>query len=276
MTSVAIIGAGGRMGHALVRSIGRTPGLKLVAAIEQAGHPAIGKDAGTAAGVNPVGVAISSDLHGVALADVIVDFTLPSATPGNVEAAVRAGKPLVIGTTGLGDKEKAILNEAAGKIAIVSAPNMSLGVNLLFAMAKKAATVLGLGYLVDIDETHHIHKKDAPSGTALRLGEKVAEGRGQDFKSVMVHQPETPGTEAGKVDRAARQGEKIVIHSSRIGEVVGDHLVSFACEGETIELAHHAWSRESFAMGALRAAQWVIGRQPGLYDMQDVLDLKGF
>lgn len=274
MIAVAIIGAGGRMGQALVRCLARNAELKLAAAIDQQDHPAMGQDAGAVADIDPLGVTISGDLRSVRLADVVVDFTLPSATAANVAAALHAGKPLVIGTTGLGDREKLLLRDAARTVPIVWAPNMSLGVNLLFAMAKHAATVLGMDYRVELDETHHVHKKDHPSGTAIRLGEKVAEGRGQDFKSVLVAEPVRPAEEEiSDAEPVEYPPDKIVIHSHRVGEVVGDHTVSFANEGETIELSHHAWSREAFALGALRAAQWVVGRKPGLYDMQDVLGL---
>jgi len=274
MTAIAIIGAGGRMGQMLVRCIARDPSLKLAAAIDQADHPAQGEDAGAVADIDPVGVAVSPDLAAVALADVIVDFTLATAMPANVEAAVRARKPLVLGTTGLGDKEKAILHDAARTIPVVCAPNMSLGVNLLFAMVKKAAAALAMDYRVEIDETHHVHKKDAPSGTALRLGEIVADARGQDFKGVMVHEPDQSiEGEFNDAEPVLHPADKIVIHSHREGEVIGHHTVTFANEGETLDFTHHAWSREAFAMGALRAARWVVGRQPGLYDMQNVLGL---
>jgi len=274
MTTIAIIGAGGRMGQALVRCIARDASLKLAAAIDQADHPALGEDAGAVADIEPVGVPVSSDLAAVALADAIVDFTLAAAMPANVEAAVRARKPLVLGTTGLGDREKAILRDAARTIPIVCAPNMSLGVNLLFAIVKKAAAALAMDYRVEIDETHHVHKKDAPSGTALRLGEIVAEVRSQDFKAVMVHEPDkSADAEFSDTEPVMHPAEKIVIHSHREGEVVGHHTVTFANEGETLDFTHHAWSREAFAMGALRAAGWLVGRPPGLYDMQDVLGL---
>ena len=274
MTTIAVIGAGGRMGHALVRCIERSTQLKLAVAVDQNGHPAIGEDAGAVAGGDPIGVKISEDLRTLGLADVIIDFTLPSATIANVQAALEAGKPLVIGTTGLGDQEMAVIRDAARTLPIVCTPNMSLGVNLLFALVKNSAAVLGMDYRVELDETHHVHKKDAPSGTALRLGEKVAEGRGQDFRNVMIHEPgRTHEDDICEDEPEPHPADKIVIHSHRSGEVVGDHTVSFANEGETLELTHHAWSREAFAMGALRAAQWVVGRQPGLYDMQNVLGL---
>lgn len=265
MTKIAIIGAAGRMGNALIRRAGQSRDLKVVAAIEQKGNPAIGKDAGSVAGIGEIGVKISDDPKAIADADVVIDFTFHTVVPENAKLAAGLGKPMVIGTTGLDDNESAAVRQASEKIPIVWAPNMSLGVNLLFSVVRKAASVLGPGYKAEIDETHHVHKKDAPSGTALRLGEKVAEGRGQDFQEVFLHDPEGAGKEYPE--------GRIVIRSYRKGEVVGDHTVSFENEGEKVELTHHAWSRDAFALGALRAAQWVTGQQAGLYDMQDVLGL---
>jgi 4-hydroxy-tetrahydrodipicolinate reductase len=175
------------------------------------------------------------------------------------------GRALVIGTTALTDEEQEVVDLAGDKVPIVQAPNMSLGVNLMFAFSQRAAAVLGDGYRVTIDDTHHIHKLDAPSGTALRLGEKVAEGAGVNFKDVYIHD------EGGKQD--SYPAGSIPIRSFREGEVVGDHTVSFENEGERVELTHHAWSRDAFAMGALHAAKWVATRRPRIYDMQDVLGL---
>ncbi len=265
MTKIAIAGAAGRMGQALIRCAARENDLKVVAAVEQKGNPAIGKDAGSVAGAEEIGVRISDDPRSIAGADVLIDFTAHDAVPGNARLAVDLGIAVVIGTTGLNDGERAAVEKAANRIPIVWAPNMSLGVNLLFSVVNKAAAVLGAGYGVEIDETHHVHKKDAPSGTALRLGEKVAEGREQDLKKVMVHETGTSG--------ARHPGDKIVIRSHREGEVVGDHTVRFGNDAETVEFTHHALSRDAFALGALRAAQWVASRRPRLYDMQDVLGL---
>jgi len=265
MTKVAILGAAGRMGIALTRYARQLENLKVVTAIEQQGNPTIGKDAGTVAGLCEIGVKITDDPKAIANADVLIDFTFHTAVPENAKIAADFGKPIVIGTTGLNNEESAIIRKAAENIPIVWAPNMSLGINLLFATVKKAASVLGTVYRVEIDETHHVHKKDAPSGTALRLGKEVAGGRGQDFASVMAHDLEGS-------DREYPEGT-IVIRSHREGEVVGDHTVSFENQGEKIEFTHHAWSRNAFALGALHAAQWIIGRKPGIYDMQDVLGL---
>ena len=265
MIKLAIVGAAGRMGNSLVRCAQKVDGLDVVVAIDQPGNPALGKDVGEMAGLAAINVKISDSLQDVADYDVLIDFTLHAAVPGNVKVAAAAGKAVVIGTTGLNKEETSQVHGAAKKIPVVWAPNMSLGMNLLFAEVKKAARMLGADYGVEIDETHHVHKKDAPSGTALRLGEKVAEGSGRDFQDVYMHDPDG--------ERGESQKDKIVIRSFREGEVVGVHTVSFENDGEKIEFTHRARSRDAFAMGALRAAQWVAGKEPGLYSMQDVLGL---
>lgn len=265
-TRVVIAGVCGRMGQALVSCSGRMQGLKVTGALEYSGHPSIGRDAGEVAGVGAIGVNVCADISAVIQdCDAVIDFTLHDAVPGNVIAAEAAGKAVVIGTTGLDASEAAVVRKCSEKIPIVWAPNMSLGVNLLFSALKKAGEVLGAGYSVEIDETHHVHKKDAPSGTALGMGRKVAEGMGVDFDSAWIHDEE------GR--HGLKEHGKIVIRSYRKGEVVGDHTVSFESPGERIEFTHHAWNREAFAAGALRAAQWVKGRRPGMYDMQAVLGL---
>ncbi len=266
VTKIAVAGAAGRMGQAIVRSFRSVEGLELVAATEMSVHKDLGKDVGVLAGTEKTGVVLSDDLKAaVSAADVVIDFTFHTAVPLNTKTAVQIGRAMVIGTTGLDAAEMDAIKKAAEKIPVVWAPNMSLGVNLLFAMVRQAAAALATGYTVEIDETHHVNKKDSPSGTALRLGEKVAEGLGLDFKSAMVH-------DADGALRKHPEG-KIVIRSHREGEVVGDHTVSFGNDAERIEFTHRAWSRESFALGALRAARWVVSRKPGLYDMQDVLGL---
>jgi len=255
------------MGQAVIRCAKRSGEFSISAAFEIAGHPLLGKDAGDPAGTGPIGVVLTSDLAGIAQSDVLVDFTLHTAVPVNIQAARDCNKPAVIGTTGLTDAETAVVRNAATVIPIMWAPNMSLGVNLLFAMVQQAATTLGLQYRIDIDETHHVHKKDAPSGTALRLAERAAQGRGQDPKSAIVH-------ETGSGPRGHHSAERIVVRSHRRGEVVGDHTVTFENDCETIELTHHAWSRDALAMGALHAARWVLKQPAGLYDMQTVLGLQ--
>jgi 4-hydroxy-tetrahydrodipicolinate reductase len=267
MIKIVIAGAAGRMGQALVRCSQKSDDIELVGATEHAEHEALGSDVGTLAGLDPVGVPLVSDLAAVLPdADVLIDFTYHSVVPVNATLAAELGRAVVIGTTALDEDERAAVSLAADKVPIVWAPNMSLGVNLLFAVAKRAASVLGAGYQVRIDDTHHVHKLDAPSGTALRLGEKVAEGAGVDFDDVMLHD------EGGTLD--SYPAGKIAIRSFREGEVVGDHTVSFENAGERVELTHHAESRDAFAMGALHAAQWVSSRRPRLYDMQDVLGLR--
>ena len=267
MTNVVIAGGAGRMGQALIGCVGRMPDLRVVGVVEAAGHPALGADAGTVAGLGPLGVPVTTDLNPVLeKADVLVDFSLHTGVPEHVNAAHAARRAVVIGATGLSEEETERVARASAHIPIVWAPNMSLGVNLLFAMVRKAAAVLGRGYSVDIDETHHVHKKDAPSGTALRLGEKVAEGWGTDFGRVMRH-------EEGGSTLSAEPGH-ILIHSHREGEVVGDHTVRFDIGGESVSFTHRAFNREAFAMGALKAAAWVVSQRPRLYDMQDVLGLR--
>ena len=267
MTRVVIIGAAGRMGQMLVRCCLRAKDLCFAGAVDAPECPVLGRDAGLVAGIAETGTVVQADLRqSAAAADVLVDFSNRSAVPEHVRVAAEARKAMVIGTTGLAPAEQTAIRDAARTIPIVWAPNMSVGVNLLFALVKRAAATLGLDYDVEIVEVHHRHKKDAPSGTALRLGQKVAEGRGQDFQAVAVF-----GREGLTGERPAGQ---IGLHAVRTGDVVGDHTVTFGIEGERVEFTHRASSREAFAMGALRAAAWVAGRQPGLYDMQDVLGLQ--
>jgi len=265
MTKIAIAGAAGRMGSAIVRCLLECDDLELAAAIEQAGHAALGQDVGALAGIADCGVRITDDLESVIQADVLIDFSFHEATVLNTEAAAVHRRAVVIGTTGLTAREAERVDRAADKVPIVWAPNMSVGVNLLFAAARKAAEVLGQDYRLAVDETHHVHKKDTPSGTALRLAEILAEACGKDLGDAMVQDPENPQ------DAAFR--DRIVVCSHREGEVIGDHTVSFDNPMERIELTHHAWSRDTFARGALVAARWVSTKKPRLYDMQDVLGL---
>lgn len=265
MINIAIIGAGGRMGLALIRCSGRFEDLSVSAALEQPGSPAIGKDVGILAGCGKLGITISDDPSALQSADVWIDFSFHEAVPGNVIRATEMGKAVVVGTTGLTDDEGATVKSASGKIPVVWAPNMGLGMNVLFVMVEQAARILGLDYDVEIVEVHHRLKKDAPSGTALRLAQGVAAGRDQQLDTAACFGRE------GLVGERPR-GE-IGIHAVRSGDVMGDHTVSFAAEGERIEFVHRASSRDTFAMGALKAARWVGGREPGLYDMKHVLGL---
>ena len=264
---VTILGAAGRMGGALVRGVAaRRDTLSLAAAIERADSPALGRDAGTVAGIEPLGIAVTADLAAaLPVSDVVIDFTFHTAVPTTIRAAAESGCAYVLGTTALDEAESAVVREAAAKIPVVWAPNMSLGVNVLLDLVRRAAGVLGLGYDAEIVEMHHRHKKDAPSGTALGLARSVAEGRGQSLDEVLVNGRE------GVVGERPR-GE-IAIHALRGGDVVGDHTVVFATDGERIELTHKASGRECFAGGALLAAAWLQGRKPGLYSMRDVLGL---
>ncbi|MFO7535970.1 MAG: 4-hydroxy-tetrahydrodipicolinate reductase [Kiritimatiellia bacterium] len=264
---VAILGAAGRMGQALVRGCAAVEGVKLAVAVEKGGCPWIGRDAGQPAGIGDTGVLIASDLRAVlAAADVAIDFTFHAAVPENAELCAALGKPVIIGTTGLDAAETARVTQAAARVPIVWAPNYSLGVNLLFSLVRRAAQTLGPAYDIEIVEMHHHFKKDAPSGTALGLAKAAAAGRGQSLDAVANY------------GRHGQTGERprgeIGIHALRGGDVVGDHTVMFAAEGDRVELTHKASGRDGFAHGALQAAKWTAGRKAGLYDMQDVLGLK--
>lgn len=266
MVNVAILGAGGRMGGALIRCLAKQPELVLSAAVERSGHPAVGLDAGLSAGIAPFGVAITDDRgRAIAAAGVVIDFTFHAEVPGALAQAVAAGAGYVLGTTGLDEAERAAVEAAAKRIPIVWAPNMSTGVNVLLDLVRRAAAVLGLEYDAEVVEMHHKHKLDAPSGTALGLGRAVAQGRGQALASVACH-----GREGMVGERPRGQ---IGFHAVRGGDVVGDHTVIFATDGERVELTHKASSRDCLAGGALKAALWLRGRAPGLYAMTDVLGL---
>ncbi|MEQ8493360.1 MAG: 4-hydroxy-tetrahydrodipicolinate reductase [Gammaproteobacteria bacterium] len=266
MTRIAIAGAAGRMGRALIALGQEDAALTLAAALEHDASPHLGIDAGLLVGEREAGVAISADLEAALLTcDVLIDFTVPEATLANVAACRAAGKAIVIGTTGLGDGV-AELEQAAQDIPIVFAPNMSPGVNLCFRLVELAARALGDDFDVEIIEAHHRHKIDAPSGTALHLGEVVAAALGRDLASCAVY---------GREGRTGpRDTATIGFETIRAGEIVGEHTVMFAGAAERIEVTHRAADRSAFARGALRAARWLAGRPPGLYDMQDVLGLR--
>lgn len=261
---VSILGAAGRMGRMLVKAA-KDENIPIAAAVESPGHPAIGADSGALAMSEPNGIPVTDSLRGTD-PGVAIDFTFHSAVPGNLQAAIEAGASgYVLATTGLDAGELAALGEASKKIPIVHASNMSLGVNLLLGLVKKAASILDESYDIEIVEMHHRHKKDAPSGTALSLAEAAAAGRNACLKDVCIY-----GREGISGERTL--GE-ICIHALRGGEVVGDHTVIFAGEHERIEISHKAASRASFAKGALLAARWLPGKMPGIYSMADVLDL---
>ena len=265
MINIGITGASGRMGRTLVESCARTEGLRLNAALERAGNAAVGQDAGEVAGVGKLGVMVRAGFDGAEF-DVLVDFTSPEATLAHLEYCRRHGKKTVIGTTGLDDAGKGRIATAAQDIAIVFAPNMSVGVNLCFKLIETAARALGEDVDVEIVEAHHRHKADAPSGTALRMGEVVAKVLQRDLKEHGVYGRHGTG--------GARARKTIGFSSIRAGDIVGDHTVLFAGAGERVEITHRAESRLPFAAGALRAARWLSDKQRGLYDMQDVLGLR--
>jgi len=265
-TNVVITGVSGRMGVALLEGVFADEALTLHAAIDRSGSALIGQDAGAQFGLVS-GVKVTSDLtaalHG---ADVLVDFTRPEAAMQYLAACQLAGVQMVIGTTGFTELEKAMIEAASQQNAIVFAPNMSVGVTLLINLVEQAAKVLNEGYDIEVVEMHHRHKVDAPSGTALRLGEAAAQGLGQDLKDCAVYAREgvTGEREAGKIGFATLRG----------GDVVGDHTVIYAGTGERIEITHKASSRATFALGALRAAKFLSDKKSGLFDMRDVLGFK--
>lgn len=265
MINIAVTGAAGRMGRTLVEACARAEGLRLSAAVERRGSAAVGQDAGELAGVGKLGVNVRDGFEGLEF-DVLVDFTSAEATLVHLEHCRKSGKKMVIGTTGLDDAGKGRIAAAAQDIAIVFAPNMSVGVNLCFKLLETAARVLGDDVDVEIVEAHHRHKADAPSGTALRMGEVIAKVLQRDLK------------EHGVYGRHGISGERtrkaIGFSSIRAGDIVGDHTVLFAGGGERVEITHRAESRMPFANGALRAARWLMDKKHGLYDMQDVLGLR--
>jgi len=267
MYHIAIAGAAGRMGRTLIEACHQTADVQLSGALERPEHGLLGMDAGELAGLGKQGVLLTSDLSVALLnAAVLIDFTQPATILAHVQACRAAGKRMVIGTTGLSAADKQVLQAAAEEIAIVFAPNTSVGVNLCFKLLSLAAQVLGDDVDIEIIEAHHRHKVDAPSGTALRMGEVVAEALGRDLKSCAVYGREGHTGE--------RQAGTIGFETIRAGDIVGEHTVMFAGLGERVEITHKATSRMTFAKGALRAAQWVMQQERGLFDMQDVLGLR--
>jgi len=268
MTKIAVTGAGGRMGRAIIEAAHTTEGFSLGAAVARNGSSLVGTDAGELAGVGYLGVPVVDDLAAVTDAfEVVIDFTTPEATSNHLEVCRSAGRKMVIGTTGLTAEQQQAIAEAGREIAIVFAPNMSVGVNLSLKLLELTARVLGNEVDVEIIEAHHRHKVDAPSGTALRMGEVVADTLGRDLESCAVY---------GRQGRTGeRPREAIGFETIRAGDIVGEHTVMFAGLGERIEITHKASSRMTFAKGAVRAAGWLDDHRTGLFDMQDVLGLKG-
>jgi 4-hydroxy-tetrahydrodipicolinate reductase len=267
MTKVIVAGAAGRMGRRITYMVDQHPELQLVGGFEQPGNPEIGKDLGELAGIEKLGVSLSEGLTSVIeIGDVIIDFTFHESTMKFARLAAEHHKAMVIGTTGLSPENLAELKTLSADFPCVQAPNMAVGVNVLFKVARKVASILGDAYDIEIVEAHHRMKKDAPSGTALKLGEMVAEGVGRDLAKVGVF--ERNGIIGERTD------QEIGIQTIRGGDIVGEHTVYFAGPGERIELTHRAHNRDNFARGAALAAAWVTKQKNGLYSMFDVLDLQ--
>ncbi|MCA0324175.1 MAG: 4-hydroxy-tetrahydrodipicolinate reductase [Proteobacteria bacterium] len=263
---VAVAGATGRMGQMLIEALRASGDCQLSGALDRADSPALGQDAGAGIG-QATGVSVTADLDaGLRGAQVLIDFTRPEATLAHLAACRRHGVALVIGTTGFSEAGKAEIRAAAEDIAIVMAPNMSVGVNVTFKLLEMAAKALSTGYDIEVIEAHHRHKVDAPSGTALKMGEVLAEALGRDLKDCAVY------------ERHGHTGERdpssIGFATIRGGDIVGEHTVLFAGTGERIEISHKSSSRAGYAQGSLRAVRFLAGRPPGLYDMADVLGLR--
>ena len=267
MTRIAITGAAGRMGRSLIEACQQADGMEVSVALEHPESSLLGSDAGDLAGIGKLGVTVGCDLAAVTDDfDVLIDFTRPEPTLANLEICRKAGRRMVIGTTGFSDKQRQQIATAANDVAIVFAPNMSVGVNLCFKLLDVAARVLGDDVDIEVIEAHHRHKVDAPSGTALRMGEVVADALGRDLKDCAVYGREGHTGE--------RETKTIGFETIRAGDIVGDHTVMFAGNGERVEITHKASSRMTFANGAIRASNWLMSRDSGLFDMQDVLGLK--
>ena len=261
MINVCISGALGKMGRRLIALAAETRDMKVVGALEAAGTAGTGEAASVFVPEAPEGVVLETAYKGGA--DVIIDFSFHAASAVLAPVAASFGTPIVIGTTGITRTEMKEIDAAAKKIPVLTAPNMSVGANVMFDIAARMAKALGVDFDIEIIEAHHRFKKDAPSGTALEAARRMAEARGQDEKAfVYGRQGET----------GARAAGEIAIHAVRAGDIVGDHTILFSCLGERIELKHQAHTRDAFARGALRAARWLVGKKPGKYAMKDVLE----
>lgn len=265
---VGVIGAGGRMGRMLIEAVHNNANTVLAAAIERSGSSLIGVDAGELIGQHKNQVALSDDLAAeLGNIDVLIDFSLPDATEKNVQLCAKHKVAMVIGTTGLSEAQEAMLNAASAQIPVVYAGNYSTGVNVSLKLIEMAAKAFGDSADIEVIESHHKHKVDAPSGTAFMMANAAATARGQDLKQVAVYGREGQTGE--------RKPGSIGIHAIRGGEIIGDHSVMLIADGEMVEIKHHARERMTFAAGAVRAATWLVAQAPGRYDMQDVLGLKG-
>ena len=267
MIKVIVAGAAGRMGGRLVSLLKESAAMALAGAVESKGHPAVGEDAGEAAGCGSIGIAIGDDVSSVmGKGEVIIDFSAPAATLEHLRIAGQHRKAMVIGTTGFSVQELNELRALARPIPCVFSPNMSVGVNILFKVISEMAKAFGEDYDIEVIEAHHRLKKDAPSGTALKIAEILAKAAGRDLEQVGVY--------ARKGLVGERKRGEIGIQAIRAGDIVGDHTVLFGGMGERVEVTHRVQSRDTFARGALRAARWVVKQPSGLYDMMDVLGLK--
>ena len=263
---IGIVGAGGRMGRQLIQAVQNAEGVELGAAFERKGSSLIGADAGELAGIGSIGIKVAEDLAAQQdKFDVLIDFTRPEGTLDHIACCVAHNKKMIIGTTGFDEAGKATIQAAAEKIAIVFASNYSVGVNLVFKLLEKAAKVMGDYCDIEIIEAHHRHKVDAPSGTALSMGEHIAKTLGRDLK--------THGVFCREGITGERKRDEIGFSTIRASDVVGEHTVWFADIGERVEISHRASSRMTFANGAVRAAKWVVNKRNGLFNMTDVLDL---
>lgn len=266
MIRIAVVGVSGRMGLCLIKAAELSTNTTLSVAVSRPNSPSVGRDVGELAGIGAVKVIVADNLAAmVDQFDVLIDFTRPEASMQFIEICRQAGKKVIIGTTGYSDEQKVAIEQAAKDVAIVLAPNMSVGVNLSLKLLEIAAKVMGDYTDIEIIEAHHRHKVDAPSGTALRMGEVVADALGRDLKDCAIY-----GREG---DTGERDRKTIGFSTIRAGDIVGEHTVMFADEGERLEVTHKATSRMTFANGAVRAAVWLSDKDSGLYDMQDVLGL---
>ena len=262
---IAVLGAAGKMGRSIVRAIAEQEGTALGSAVDREGSPELGRDAGLLAGLGANQITVKSALPAAGETDVWIDFSSAAASVEHAQKAAACGARLVIGTTGLSPAQRQSIVDAAGKTAVVLSPNMSVGVNVMLDLVQNAARALGPEYDIEIVEAHHRMKRDAPSGTALRLYEALTEATGRDAA--------TTGRYERHGDIGPRTPTEIGVQTIRGGDVVGDHTVFFLGLGERVEITHKASSRETFARGAVRAALWLAKRSPGLYDMRDVLGL---
>ena len=268
MINAIVVGVAGRMGRMIINAIQNSESITCTGAIETSGHPALGQDAGIVAGVGKLGVTIEDNLQSVIQkGDVVIDFTAAEASLCTMEIAAQHHKPMVVGSTGFSSEQLEQVKKLTKEFPCCLAPNMSVGVNLMYKVVEEIAQILGEDYDVEIVEAHHRMKKDAPSGTALRLGEVVARGLGRKWEEVGVY--------GRKGLIGERSKEEIGMQVVRAGDIVGEHTVIFGGIGERLEVTHRAHSRDTFARGAVRAAKWVVMQKPGLYDMGDVLGLKG-